>query len=523
VKIYDTDKIVPGTQTVAEQLYVYNGLDCCLTMECKDAILPLLDNHTSGTYSFSRDLQGLVLEMDLRGFRVDENERRRSLASMQKQLDILEMNFNTILREGLGYACEWNSPAQVIKLFYEFMQIPPFKNPKTGKPTVDRKTLEKIEGAYFYATPLVKHILAMREIKKAMGVLKTEIDPDGRIRSSYNIAGTETGRFSASSSAFDSGTNLQNITNDLRRPIIADPGCKLGYIDLSQAESFLVGAIIWNLSARGEFGNRDCTPDGKYLDACESGDLHTTVCKMVWPTLPWTGNPKADREIADRLFYRHWTYRDLSKRGGHGTNYYGKPPTMAKHLNADVKLLEDFQARYFAAFPGIRNYHYWTAKELQVYGKIISLMGRKRWFMGRRDDDTTLREAIAYNPQEGVATILNKGLLQIWQHDICRSGKVQIMSQQHDAGVFQFREEDEDWVIPKLRELIQVNVPLERGRILSIPNDVQTGWNWAEAYKTDAEGKAYLWNPDGMMKFKGHDERKRRNDPAVHLLDRVLS
>ena len=109
-------------------------------------------------------------------------------------------------------------------------------------------------------------------------------------------------------------------------------------------------------------------------------------------------------------------------------------------------------------------------------------------------------------------------MLQVW-----RANVVQLLSQQHDAILFQYPEEQEDEIIPKVRELIQVNVPLERGRILSIPNDVKTGWNWAEAYKPGVDGKMHLWNPDGMMKFKGHDGRRRRNDPAKPLLDRVLS
>jgi DNA polymerase I-like protein with 3'-5' exonuclease and polymerase domains len=121
------------------------------------------------------------------------------------------------------------------------------------------------------------HILALRDIAKKIGVLKTSIDPDGRMRTSYNIAGTTTGRFSSSLSDFGTGGNLQNLEERLRRPFVADPGMKFAYIDLEQAESRLVGAIEWNL-----FG------DGRYLDACESGDLHTSVCRLAWTELPWT-------------------------------------------------------------------------------------------------------------------------------------------------------------------------------------------------------------------------------------------
>ena len=58
---------------------------------------------------------------------------------------------------------------------------------------------------------------------------------------------------------------------------VADEGMKLGNFDAEQGESRVVGAIEWNLFKRGD-----------YLDACESGDLHTAVARICWPDLPWT-------------------------------------------------------------------------------------------------------------------------------------------------------------------------------------------------------------------------------------------
>jgi len=76
--------------------------------------------------------------------------------------------------------------------------------------------------AYLIARPIVGHIKAMRDLGKKVSVLKTEIDPDGRIRTSYNIGGTTTGRLSSSFSEFGTGTNLQNIEESLRSVFIAD-------------------------------------------------------------------------------------------------------------------------------------------------------------------------------------------------------------------------------------------------------------------------------------------------------------
>jgi DNA polymerase I-like protein with 3'-5' exonuclease and polymerase domains len=48
------------------------------------------------------------------------------------------------------------------------------------------------------------------------------------MRTSYNIAGTRTGRLSSSFSEFGaSGTNFQNIEERLREIFVADPGHKL--------------------------------------------------------------------------------------------------------------------------------------------------------------------------------------------------------------------------------------------------------------------------------------------------------
>jgi len=45
---------------------------------------------------------------------------------------------------------------------------------------------------FLVARPIVNHLLTMRELQKKIDFLKTGVDPDGRIRTSYNISGTNT-------------------------------------------------------------------------------------------------------------------------------------------------------------------------------------------------------------------------------------------------------------------------------------------------------------------------------------------
>jgi hypothetical protein len=119
-----------------------------------------------------------------------------------------------------------------------------------------------------------------RDLGKSIGFLETAIDPDGRIRSDLKIAGTVTGRFASSITDFGTGTNLQNVTESLRSVFVADPGYKFANLDLEQGDSRNVGAICWNLFCDNP--DWDERTAGAYLDACESGDLHTTVAKMAY-------------------------------------------------------------------------------------------------------------------------------------------------------------------------------------------------------------------------------------------------
>lgn len=495
MKAIRTDLLQPSaSDSATERLWVYNGLDCCVTLEVLDALLPQLDNHSAPIYEFSRSLQAPVLEMNMRGILVDEARRQSVIKTYQAQIKQLQGQLWQIVHDGLGFDLNWRSPDQLKKLFYEVMGYAPIK--KKGKVTVDRDALEKLQ-LQFLARPIISHLLLLRDIAKKEGVLRTDIDSDGRMRTSFNIAGTNTGRFSSSLSEFGTGTNLQNIEDILRSVFIADPGYKLAYIDLEQAESRLVGAIIWNLFH-----------DGKYLDACESTDLHTAVARMAKPELAWTGDPAKDRILAESPYYRQHSLRHVCKVLGHGSNYCGQPHTMALHTKIESKVIADFQGRYFGAFPGIPRWHQQVARELIEHGYLVSLMGRKRWFFGRRTEASTHREAVAYDPQGSVGDILNRGMLQVW-----RSGLAQLLLQVHDAILVQYREEREAEVLPALLETIQVPVELAHGRRLLIPSEAKVGWNWG-SWSTD--------NPDGLTKFKGTDSRRRQGHAPTSQLDRLL-
>jgi len=229
----------------------------------------------------------------------------------------------------------------------------------------------------------------------------------------------------------------------------------------------------------------------------------------------WTGDLKKDRELAEQPYYRWFDRRFMCKKGGHGSNYFGKAFTLAKHMHAEEKAVQDFQDRYFLRFSGIRRWHQQCAQELQLKGYAITPFERRRFFLGRRWEDETLREFIAYQPQSIVADVMNLGILKLWQSGLC-----EVLMNWHDAVVIQYPEEQEAEILPRAIELMLIPIPIG-DKILQIPLDAMVGWN-LKKYNP----KKPLENPDGLIKYRGSDSRKRQRLPSNvsdNLLFRIIS
>lgn len=485
---------VMAAMPAEHQYWSYNGLDTCITHEVRQVLEEQLPPEAQAVYQFCLGSQAPALEMMLRGIRIDQTYRQAELLRNLNEIEQLQSNLDAFAEAVWERGLNPRSPTQLQKFFYGTLKLPPqWKNDKGNrKISTDREALEGLR-AYLLAQPFVSHILAIRDRTKTAGVLSTGIDADGRIRCSYNIGGTETGRWSSSANAFGTGTNLQNITPRLRRMFIADPGFMFCNVDLEQAESRVVGLLAWLL-----------TGQSSYLDACESGDLHTTVCKMIWPGLAWPGDPKGDKELAEEPnFLRHFSRRDIAKRVGHGTNYYGQPHSIAKIVGIPREFVEQFQTAYFRAFPEIRDWHRDTARTLQTTGKLTTPLGRTRHFFGRLRDDATLREAIAYVPQSTIGDLMNIAVNRLW-----RWGKVQLLAQVHDSELFQFPEGDHLTLVSEALSVMRVPLSFP-GRLFEIPLEAKVGWNWG--YYNDDPKRGPI-NVDGL---KGLPNKRKRAYPAA--------
>lgn len=511
MKIFDTANLNERTMkslSPNEAAWCYNGLDVCVTADVYRELMDQLDyepENVKFTYNMALAKQAPIMEMSLRGTLIDETARQQTISDLEAELKTLDHRFQRIMTEVFGGPLNWRSPVQLKTLFYSTLQIKERKK-RNAKgqyvATVDREALEYFQN-YYFAAPLARFILIMRDINKQLGFLKTEIDRDQRIRTNYNLAGTNTGRLASSMNDFGTGTNLQNVSRKLRYPFIADPGMYMLNIDLEQADGRNVGAVCWELFY-DDYGPEFA---GSYLDACESGDLHTAVCRMTWPELDWPENEDEWKKFCDSLIaHGQDSYRQLAKKLGHGTNYYGKPVTMAKHTHTPKKVIEEFQNRYFAQFACIPSWHEWVIKTVSETGTITTPFGRRRMFFGRGRDATTHRKAIAYAPQSMTGEEIDRGLLQVWR----AYPQVQLLNQVHDSILLQLPVSEAEELVPKILDVMKVELTLKGGRKFSVPLDAQGGWNWG---KFDPNK-----NPYGLRDWAGKEDREKPN-PRRRLKD----
>ena len=519
--IIETSSLSPNNLLpLSDQHQIYCGLDNCVMTEVREEQEKEPQRPRAQTiYNFERALQAPYLEIMLRGFAVDQTARSEAVSSLNSRIAQLQQTLQTFSLAISDSPTNPGSHVQVKQLFYEALRLPEIWLSQKGerKLSSNRETLEKLHERYLYARPFVNCILGIRDLTKQLQFFETEIDSDGRFRTSYNIAGTETGRPSSSKNAFGTGGNAQNIAPALRYIFTSDPGFKLCVIDYEQVEARDVGFF------EGCLFN-----DWKFLDACESGDLHTTNCKLIWPELPWTLSPIDNRRLADSIFYRDFTYRDMSKRGGHLTNYYGTAYTAARHLKVPQSVTEEFQARYckggfdskgqeiIPAYPAHPQYWQWCSQQLQTEHCLTTPFGRTRHFFGRPEDDTTLREAIAFLPQSTTADRTNLGLWRVWKY----LPQVQLLAQTYDSITFQYPESaDETEIIETALDLLKVELRSPSDRSYIVPGEAKVGWNWGNLVTKEDQEKALKagkkvprLNPGGLTKWNKNkkDERSRK-------------
>lgn len=193
------------------QYWTYNCKDCVITFEVYEVLKGLLEK--AGLVEQFNFLMRMatrnVFRAMLRGVRINATRRTEVAQELLKAIQEREILIHHIV----GFPLNVGSPKQMKEFFYDDLGFPPIKNRKTKQPTCDSAAL----GTLAQKFPLVKPLTDLIEEKRSLGVFLSTfclmpLDTDGRMRCSYNVAGTETFRLSSSENAFGSGGNLQNIS-----------------------------------------------------------------------------------------------------------------------------------------------------------------------------------------------------------------------------------------------------------------------------------------------------------------------
>lgn len=448
-----------------DQLWAYNGQDCVRTRECGEVETENIKKlGLESVDEFQQKFFWPVLKCMQRGIAVDKKLRAMFAEELRLEMDKRERFF----LDTLGHPLNPRSSPQMCKLFYEDLAQPKnISRAIKGKPghlTCDDEALAKIAKREPILRPLLRAIAEYRSLGVFLSTfVLAPLDVDGRMRTSYNICGTETFRFSSSENAFGSGTNLQNIPKggddddsglvlpNVRKIFVPDPGFTIFDTDLSKAD---LRIVAWESDEREM---KAMLKEGRdpYIESAREFYRDPTITK----TRPdGSDNPK------------YKTFKSFA----HGTHYLGTPHGLSSRLGLTVHECDRTQKWYFSRYPAIKRWQDDFKQQVLKRRWVSNIFGYKRFFFGKIDEDT-FREAIAWQPQSTVALYINR----IWMnlHENCPS--IWVLLQVHDSLVGQFPSHSEEKYLGQLKEQSQIVLPYDDPLI--IPVGIKTSRvSWGE-------------------------------------------
>lgn len=421
-------------KTGEDQLWEYNCKDCVITFEVDEVEQQTIASMgLQPVQDFQQKLFWPVLATMNRGIRM-ASEKRGQFAMMLS--DEIAKREQWII-DVCGFPLNPASPKQMQEFFYGQLNFKPIIGRKSGNPTLDDEALHTLSKREPLVKPLVNKILELRSLNVFLSTfVNAPVDRDGRIRCSFNIAGTETYRFSSSKNAFGSGLNLQNIPKggesedelvlpNVRELFIPDPGMTFFDIDLNSAD---LRIVVWEADE----------PEFKAMFRAGL-DPYTEIAKEFYndPTI----NKRDPR-------------RQTFKSFAHGTNYLGTAKGLAERLGLSVKDAERTQKWYFGRFPRIKRWQD-DLKDQVVKRRMVQNVFGYRCYFFDRIEGTIFNQAAAWIPQSTVACLINRAYVNIHRN----LPDVQILLQVHDSLAGQFPTRGAEGTMERILEQSHITLP----------------------------------------------------------------
>ena len=390
----------------------------------------------------------VLAEMELAGFQVDAGMLRSFGETLTAAIETLEQRI-------YSYAGQFNinSPKQLGEVLFERLGLPSYKKTKTGYST-SAEVLEKLRGAH----PIVGEVLEYRQYAKLKstyvdGLLKV-ISPDGRVRTSFQMTVTATGRLSSTE------PNLQNIPtrtelgSELRRMFVAGPGQILVDADYSQIELRLLAHI---------------SGDQAMVDAFRSGeDFHTVTAAHVF-SVPVEEVTPAMRRAAKAVNF--------------GIVYGISPFSLSQDLGVTVAEAKAYMDAYFHRFPGVKAYMDQVVERARADGFVETPMHRRRALPEIKSSNHNMRsfgERVALNmPIQGAAAdIIKLAMVRVHRQLKEAALEARLIMQVHDELIVECPEAEADRVKAILVREMEGAWPL------SVPliAEAHSGKSWLECH-----------------------------------------
>ena len=390
----------------------------------------------------------VLAEMELAGCRVDA----RALAAFGELLSDRAGEIQQRIYDMAGEEFNINSPKQLGGILFDKLGLPHGKKTKTGWST-NADVLEKLR----YEAPIVGAVLEYRQLTKlkstyADGLLKA-MDSDGRVRTSFQMTVTATGRLSSTE------PNLQNIPtrtdlgSEIRKMFIPADGCVLVDADYSQIELRLLAHIS------GDEGMREAFLSG--------GDFHAETAAKVFHVAP--------QDVTHEM-------RRRAKAVNFGIVYGISAFSLSQDIGSTVAEAKAYMEAYFATFPGVRKYMDAVVEKARETGFVETLFHRRRDLPELTSSNRNLRafgERVALNmPIQGTAAdIMKLAMIAVWRRLKDDLPQARLVLQVHDELIVECPEADAPEVARILAE------EMERVVTLSVPLTAEAHWgkNWLEA------------------------------------------
>ncbi len=433
----------------------YAAEDADITLRLHRAMWPQLAQ-TPGLEKIYREIEiplvTVLSDMEQTGVAID----CQMLALQSRQLAKRIVEIEQEAHREAGQPFNLGSPKQIQELLFDKLQLPVLAKTPTGVPSTAESVLAELALDY----PLPRLILEHRSLSKLKSTYTDRLPEQvsvttGRVHTSYHQAVAATGRLSSSD------PNLQNIPirteegRRIRQAFVARPGCVLLAADYSQIEL----RIMAHLSS-----------DAGLLKAFSAGeDVHCATAAEVFGVAP--------EEVSS-------DQRRSAKAINFGLIYGMSAFGLARQLGIPRGAAQEYIERYFARYPGVRDYMEGTRAQAHEQGYVETVFGRRLYLPdinARNGQRRAAAERTAINaPMQGTAAdIIKRAMINL--HDWIASQSqwdITMIMQVHDELVFEVAVAD----VESVREEIRARMCAAAALRVPLVVDIGVGNNWDEAH-----------------------------------------